>query len=203
MSSEPWAKQLRFKYDLAPGFELTTSRSWQYTSCHWDACSNHSAISDFFKRNVLPHYLRGLKWCQMHGLSDRVRAEVQRTPSSTRLEFELMPKLGLDQSASSSKIHSIVSFYNRYYRRNTDMIMSSLLSQVIGYPINGLLVFLLPTTIWTGSNVYFLVSIQSSVQKISFFISFICYQHIYLLAFYVSSDHYSTPLTVPILVFVT
>ena len=23
------------------GFELMTSRSWRYTSCHWDACSNH------------------------------------------------------------------------------------------------------------------------------------------------------------------
>ena len=30
-----------------PGFELMTSRSWQHISCHWDACSNHSAISDF------------------------------------------------------------------------------------------------------------------------------------------------------------
>ena len=29
------------------GFELMTSRSWQYISCHWDACSNYSAISDF------------------------------------------------------------------------------------------------------------------------------------------------------------
>ena len=30
------------------GFNLTTtSRSWQYISCHWDACSNHLAISDF------------------------------------------------------------------------------------------------------------------------------------------------------------
>ena len=28
------------------GFELMTSRSWQYIPCHWDACSNHSAISD-------------------------------------------------------------------------------------------------------------------------------------------------------------
>ena len=48
-----------FKYDLgqkyyAPqvqptrvGFELMTSRSWQYISCHWDACSNHLAISAF------------------------------------------------------------------------------------------------------------------------------------------------------------
>ena len=24
-----------------------TSGSWQHISCHWDACSNHSAISDF------------------------------------------------------------------------------------------------------------------------------------------------------------
>ena len=29
-----------------PGLELMTSRSWQYISCHWDACSNQSAISD-------------------------------------------------------------------------------------------------------------------------------------------------------------
>ena len=26
------------------GFELMTSRSWQYSSCHWDACSNHSGM---------------------------------------------------------------------------------------------------------------------------------------------------------------
>ena len=24
-----------------PRFKLVTSRSWQHTSCHWDACSNH------------------------------------------------------------------------------------------------------------------------------------------------------------------
>ena len=30
-----------------PGFELMTSRSWQYLSCHWDACSNHLTIIDF------------------------------------------------------------------------------------------------------------------------------------------------------------
>ena len=29
-----------------PWFELMTSRSWQYTSCHWDTCFNHSAIND-------------------------------------------------------------------------------------------------------------------------------------------------------------
>ena len=28
------------------GFELMTSRPWQYILCHWDACSNHLAISD-------------------------------------------------------------------------------------------------------------------------------------------------------------
>ena len=29
------------------GFKLMTSRSWQYISCHWDACSNHLAIRDY------------------------------------------------------------------------------------------------------------------------------------------------------------
>ena len=29
------------------GFKLMASRSWQYISCHWAACSNHLAISDF------------------------------------------------------------------------------------------------------------------------------------------------------------
>ena len=29
-----------------PEFELMTSRSWQYILCHWDPCSNHSAISN-------------------------------------------------------------------------------------------------------------------------------------------------------------
>ena len=32
-----------------PWFELMTSRSWQYISCHWDACPNHLAISDLFR----------------------------------------------------------------------------------------------------------------------------------------------------------
>ena len=31
-----------------PGFELMTSRSWQYILCHRDTCSDHSAISDIF-----------------------------------------------------------------------------------------------------------------------------------------------------------
>ena len=28
------------------GLELMTSSSWQYISCHWEACYNHLAISD-------------------------------------------------------------------------------------------------------------------------------------------------------------
>ena len=31
------------------GFKLTTSRSWQYTSCHWNAFSNHYASSDYLQ----------------------------------------------------------------------------------------------------------------------------------------------------------
>ena len=49
-----WFKHdLRQKYYICtpsstqPGFELMTSRSWEHISCHWDACSNHLAISDF------------------------------------------------------------------------------------------------------------------------------------------------------------
>ena len=38
---------LRTPSSIWLGFELMTSRSWQYISCPWDACSNHSAISDF------------------------------------------------------------------------------------------------------------------------------------------------------------
>ena len=29
------------------GSKLMTFRSWQWISCHWDACSNHLAISDY------------------------------------------------------------------------------------------------------------------------------------------------------------
>ena len=46
--------QVRFRTEVLctpsstrPGFELMTSRLWQYISCHWDACSNYLAISDF------------------------------------------------------------------------------------------------------------------------------------------------------------
>ena len=37
-------------------FKLMTSRSWQHIWCHWDACSNHSAFSDFrlFHKNFSP-----------------------------------------------------------------------------------------------------------------------------------------------------
>ena len=37
---------LRTSSSTQPGFELMTSRSWYHISCHWDSCSNHSAISD-------------------------------------------------------------------------------------------------------------------------------------------------------------
>ena len=68
-----------FKYDLGqkyhaprPGFELITSRSWQYISCHWDACSNHLVISDFWPDNI--HYLCIGKTCisGMHVMSDPI-----------------------------------------------------------------------------------------------------------------------------------
>ena len=42
--------QVRLRTEVLPdrpGFKLMTARSWQYLSCHWDARSNHLAISDF------------------------------------------------------------------------------------------------------------------------------------------------------------
>ena len=60
------------------GFELMTSRSWQYISCYWDACSNHSAISDFHKEPII-FFVQ--VW---------LRTEVLCTPSLTRPVFELM-----------------------------------------------------------------------------------------------------------------
>ena len=42
-----WTEVLRTQSSTQLGFELVTSRSWQYISCHWDACSNLSAISDY------------------------------------------------------------------------------------------------------------------------------------------------------------
>ena len=44
---------LRTPSSTRPGFELMTSRSWQNVSYHWDACSNHSAISDFLRGIIL------------------------------------------------------------------------------------------------------------------------------------------------------
>ena len=38
-------------------FELMTSRSWEYFSCHWDTCSNHSAIRDFHRYALLYIYI--------------------------------------------------------------------------------------------------------------------------------------------------
>ena len=32
------------------GFELMTSRSWLYISCHWDACSDHLAIGHQWRK---------------------------------------------------------------------------------------------------------------------------------------------------------
>ena len=69
------------------GFQLITSRSWHYISCHWDTCTNHSAISNF-KRNVLPHYLWGLRWFQMHRLSDK------KTDAKWQLIFFFKDNLG-------------------------------------------------------------------------------------------------------------
>ena len=50
------------------GFELMTSRSWQYISYHWEACSSHLAVVDFSYnlltlalKNILQRYLLNLK----------------------------------------------------------------------------------------------------------------------------------------------
>ena len=51
------AEVLRTPSSTWVGFELMTSRSWQYISCHWDACFNHLAISDFLQRK---HKIRSL-----------------------------------------------------------------------------------------------------------------------------------------------
>ena len=37
---------------------IMTSRSWQYISCLWDACSNHFAISDFTYSHSKGHIYR-------------------------------------------------------------------------------------------------------------------------------------------------
>ena len=45
-SSTTWPEVLTAPSSTRLGFELMTSRSWQYISYHWEACSNHLAISD-------------------------------------------------------------------------------------------------------------------------------------------------------------
>ena len=46
-SSMTWDRSSTHPKFDPTGVELMTSRSWQYTSFHWDACCNHSAINDF------------------------------------------------------------------------------------------------------------------------------------------------------------
>ena len=46
-------------------------RSWQYISCHLDACSNHSAISDpvlyfWIVRHIAVSHFEGIWWCMVH-----------------------------------------------------------------------------------------------------------------------------------------
>ena len=99
-----------FKYDLGqkyhapqvqPGWGLN---SWPpddgstFDVTEMPAITTRPSVTSFLKRNILPHYLRGLRWFQMHGLSDRLmhwqliclvqarlRTEAPRTPSSARL----------------------------------------------------------------------------------------------------------------------
>ena len=44
-----WPIQKYYAPQVRPdrGLNSWPSRSWQYILCHWDACANHSAISDF------------------------------------------------------------------------------------------------------------------------------------------------------------
>ena len=103
-----------FKYDLGQKYHASQvrpdrgSNSWppdHDSTVHvteTPALTTRPSVTSL-KRNVLPHYLRGLRWFQMHGLSDRLmhwqliflvqvqlRTEVPHTPSSTRPGFELM-----------------------------------------------------------------------------------------------------------------
>ena len=54
-----------------------TSRSWQYISRHWDACSNHSAISDF---------ITGLAWLPIVLLTKRSERINQALHKTTDVE---------------------------------------------------------------------------------------------------------------------
>ena len=65
----------RIRSSTQPGFELTTSRPWQYISCHWPTCSNHSVISDYKK---------------IFFVQVQLKKEVLRTPSSTQPRFKLI-----------------------------------------------------------------------------------------------------------------
>ena len=56
-----YAPQVRL--NMGSKFKPTTSRSWQHISCHWDACSNHLAISDFTHPIlVLPLFLSPVQY---------------------------------------------------------------------------------------------------------------------------------------------
>ena len=100
----------RLKYDLghkyyAPqvwGFRLMTSRSWQCTSCYWDACSNHSAISDF------------KRWPKMFLVKVRLRAQVLRT---TSWGFRLMTSRSWQYTSCHREAcsnHSAISDFKRW-----------------------------------------------------------------------------------------
>ena len=71
------------KYRLGSGhgvleFELMTSRSWQYISCHWDACSNHTAISDFQAMLKYEWISLGDFFLQMYTAEKAVNLSVER-----------------------------------------------------------------------------------------------------------------------------
>ena len=101
-----------FKYDFGqkyhvpqvqPGWGLNSWPPDHDSTFHVTETPITTRPSVTSKRNVLPHYLRGLRWFQMHGLSDRLMhwqliclvqvrlwTEVPRTLSSARSGLELM-----------------------------------------------------------------------------------------------------------------
>ena len=57
---------LRSPSSTRAGFELMTSRSWQYIPCQWDSCSNHLAISDFsYLKHESRHQTTSEMGCQL------------------------------------------------------------------------------------------------------------------------------------------
>ena len=60
---------LRTPSSTQVGFELMTSWSWQYISCHWDACSNHLAISDSLIIHTLDYSCKKSKQGRMQRIS--------------------------------------------------------------------------------------------------------------------------------------